>query len=774
MKKIFRGTFLLLLVLNATFSFSQKDSVSNDTTRTVNINLKLNELISEDAEDQAKSDSVLQLINDTDNLIKFTNHWKTKKGDDTSWAAVDFDDSDWQEVNKDTAVHNKDVEDAYDDNDWDEDNKDSLTTKLNKEIAEVESAGVAWYRMHFKVDADLVNVPLAFYFHQFGSAADVYLDGKFLKSYGKVGKDKESEIAEFSINPKPFAFVFSDRKEHVLAIRYSNFHRAEAKGIGISLGKNFRVSVKNLNEEIEDVADPSKYFPFIFFAAIFLTLGVVHFIMFAYNTQKKSNFSYSIYCFVIFIITYYIYYILTATDYNSITVLSRMVMYLSAVVVVPLVSMLHRIFYGRRLRIFWAITAIFAVSLFLFFTHRLKSASMMVVILFLISTIEIIRVIIKAIVKKKDGAWIFAFVILLAPIAGIISASLPDEFVISGIKIPNNTGIIVLSSFILGLPFSMTLYLARDFALMGKQLKKQLKEITGLSEKTIQQEKEKKQILENQKSELELKVVERTQEVWQQKEVIELKNKEITESLVYAKRIQSAILPDIKLIYKTLEQSFVLYLPKDIVSGDFYGFAQKNNRVIIAAADCTGHGVSGAFMSMIGSALLNQIINEKNITAPSRILDALNEGIIDSLKQKESESDDGMDIALCAFDLAKQTVQFSGANRPLWLVRNNELQIFRPDKFPIGGLQVEHAEKFTAHEIELQKNDTLYIFSDGFADQFGGERGKKLMTKKFKEALLSIQQLNMSEQQKYLKTLFETWKGNNEQVDDVLVIGIRI
>jgi sigma-B regulation protein RsbU (phosphoserine phosphatase) len=309
---------------------------------------------------------------------------------------------------------------------------------------------------------------------------------------------------------------------------------------------------------------------------------------------------------------------------------------------------------------------------------------------------------------------------------------------------------------------------------MAKQLKKQLTEITDLSEKTIRQEKEKKQILENQNIELEKKVIERTSEVVQQKEVIEIKNKEITDNLTYAKRIQSAILPDIKLIYKALEQSFILYLPKDIVSGDFYGFAQKNNKVLIAAADCTGHGVAGAFMSMIGSALLNQIINEKNITTPSFILDELNDGIIHSLKQKESDSNDGMDISICSFDLEKKTMEFAGANRPLWLIRNNQLLVFKPNKFPIGGLQILHDEKFKQDEIKLQMNDSIYIFSDGYSDQFGGEKGKKLMSGKFKELLLSIQNLSMHDQEKYLYHHFQKWKMNNEQVDDVLVIGIRI
>ena len=747
-KQFLHSLLCLLFSLICINSYGQKNNTKPDTTQkdsSINVHIELSDFISEDEEDQANADSVLELFNDVDNLIKFTHPWRLLSGDDTIYANANYDDSKWLLLSNDSLIKGVD-----------------------------KKQGIFWYRMHFSVDSNLIHVPLAFFIKQFGSATDVYLDGKFLKSYGKVGKDRQSEIAEFSINPQPFAFVFSDKKKHVLAIRYSNFHRTTLVSKGLSMGKSFKISVKHLNAEIADVADPSKYFPFIFFAAIFLTLGVVHLIMFIFNSEKKSNFSYSIYCIVIFLITYYCYYIITATDYDSITTFSKMIMYLSALVVVPLVSIMHRIFYGKRLRIFWFITALIGVSLLLFFMENYQAAAMMVVVVFMISTVEILRVIIKAIRRKKDGAWIFAFVIFLAPLMGIISSNLPDEFVLSGIRIPNNTGVIVLSSFILGLPFSMTLYLARDFARMGKQLKKQLKEITDLSEKTIHQEKEKKQILENQKSELEIKVVERTQEVWQQKEVIEIKNKEITDSLNYAKRIQTAILPDVKLIYKTLDQSFILYLPKDIVSGDFYSFAHKDNKVLIAAADCTGHGVAGAFMSMIGSALLNQIINEKNITTPSIILDHLNEGIVDALKQKENETSDGMDISICAFDLNKTKLEFAGANRPLWIVRNKELLFFKPNKFPIGGLQVVHDEKFSQHTVELQKDDSVYLFSDGYADQFGGERGKKLMTKKFREILLSIQHQSMPDQQFHLHKYFNDWKGVNEQVDDVLIIGIRI
>ncbi len=291
----------------------------------------------------------------------------------------------------------------------------------------------------------------------------------------------------------------------------------------------------------------------------------------------------------------------------------------------------------------------------------------------------------------------------------------------------------------------------------------------------------------DKKSQFEIQVLEekisiRTVEVLQQKfelekknELIAEKNKEMTDSLNYAKRIQAAILPKTELIHAAFEQSFILYLPKDIVSGDFYSFSQKNDKIMIAAADCTGHGVAGAIMSMIGSSLMNQIINEKGITDPAEILNQLNDGIIDSLKQAENSSHDGMDVSLCAFDLKNMEVVFAGANRPLWLVRNENLEAFKSDKFPIGGLQIDHNGSFTNQQIKLQKNDSIYIFSDGYADQFGGMLGKKLMTKKFKEVLLSIQDKSMEEQGIYLHQFIKDWMGDAfEQVDDIMVIGIKI
>ncbi len=255
---------------------------------------------------------------------------------------------------------------------------------------------------------------------------------------------------------------------------------------------------------------------------------------------------------------------------------------------------------------------------------------------------------------------------------------------------------------------------------------------------------------------------------------LKIKNKEITDNINYAQRIQSAILPDIKLIHKKLPQSFILFQPKDIVSGDFYSYAEKNGKVLLIAGDCTGHGVSGAFMSMVGNSLLNHIINEKHIYQPALILNELNIAVIETLNQSENESSDGMDVCICSFDLVNNQLEYAGANRPLWILRNNEFTIMKPDKFPIGGLQMARERIFSNVVIDLQPADTIYLFTDGYADQFGGENGKKMMTARFREILLSIADHNLPGQEHMLRNHFANWQGEHEQVDDVLVMGVRL
>ncbi len=257
--------------------------------------------------------------------------------------------------------------------------------------------------------------------------------------------------------------------------------------------------------------------------------------------------------------------------------------------------------------------------------------------------------------------------------------------------------------------------------------------------------------------------------------LIKEKTNEITDSIHYALRIQKATLPHRKDIWTALQKSFVLYKPKDIVSGDFYWFAEKDQTVFIAAMDCTGHGVPGAFMSIIGSERLNDAVHNEN--NPSKILSLLNQGIKASLRQSENveSTRDGMDIALCSIDLKNKVVNYAGANRPLWIIKKNTICIeeIKATKCAIGGL-TKSDQHFETHTIQLEDGDTFYIFTDGYSDQDGGDKGKKLMTKKFRQILLDIQDKTMQEQEAYLEAYFEKWRGTKEQLDDILIIGVRI
>ena len=257
-----------------------------------------------------------------------------------------------------------------------------------------------------------------------------------------------------------------------------------------------------------------------------------------------------------------------------------------------------------------------------------------------------------------------------------------------------------------------------------------------------------------------------------QRDQIAYQKKHITDSIMYAKRIQTALIPSLELFSDKLEH-FVLYKPLAIVSGDFYWVSTQQNLQIIIAADCTGHGVPGAFMSMLGVTMLNEIVSGKHVVMPDQIIEELRNGIIKALNQQENEDSvkDGMDIAICVVDFSKNILYFSGANNPLYLVRGGELIHYRADKMPVA---IHYKmTPFTLHTIELQKGDAFYIFSDGYADQFGGPKEKKYMTSQLKETIVSMANEPMLKQGEKLSEIFEEWRGENPQVDDVTLIGVR-
>jgi len=252
------------------------------------------------------------------------------------------------------------------------------------------------------------------------------------------------------------------------------------------------------------------------------------------------------------------------------------------------------------------------------------------------------------------------------------------------------------------------------------------------------------------------------------------KNKEITDSIAYGKRIQNAILPNKELVKKYFPDSFVLYKPKDIVAGDFYWMEQVGDHVLFAVADCTGHGVPGAMVSVVCNGALNRSVREFALTSPADILDKTTILVEEAFSQSDDMVKDGMDIALCSWNLKTGEFMFSGANNPVYLVKGKEktIESFLPDKQPIG--QFDKRKPFTNVKIDFEKNDTLYLFTDGMVDQFGGPKGKKFKHKNFKELLISINNRTPKEKKSDIDKIFESWRGDMEQVDDVCVVGIHM
>ncbi|UKN01907.1 SpoIIE family protein phosphatase [Paracrocinitomix mangrovi] len=263
------------------------------------------------------------------------------------------------------------------------------------------------------------------------------------------------------------------------------------------------------------------------------------------------------------------------------------------------------------------------------------------------------------------------------------------------------------------------------------------------------------------------------QKVRIQAEIIEEKNKDITDSINYALKIQNTILPNIDQFKPYFGDIDILYKPKDIVAGDFFFLDKVGDDVYVAAADCTGHGVPGAMVSVICSNALSYALHEKNLNSTGEVLDQVRKRVVEKFSSSPDGIKDGMDVSLCKFNIKTGEMEYSGANNAVYVLKNGskELDTLNPDKQPVG--QFDHATPFTTHSIQLQKGDQVYLFSDGYADQFGGDKGKKLKYKSFKQMILDASNEEMSSQIRNLDIGFEKWKGDFEQVDDVCLIGVR-
>lgn len=330
----------------------------------------------------------------------------------------------------------------------------------------------------------------------------------------------------------------------------------------------------------------------------------------------------------------------------------------------------------------------------------------------------------------------------------------------------------IRNSFIAGFALMLILALVVSYSFVQKQKANHiLAEQKHIIENTNE---ELNQINDELQTTLET-VNQQKEEITEQHQIVTKQKEHISASINYASRIQKAILPVPSLFEDNFSDYFILFKPRDVVSGDFYWAKKINNYLIYAAADCTGHGVPGAFVSMLGISFLNEIARRKDMQTPAQMLEELRLSIKTSLHQtgnSKNASKEGMDIALCILDTKTNILQYAGAYNPLYLIRNKELIETKATRNPISIFRKE--VNFVNHEIQVEKGDTLYIFSDGYIDQFGGEKGYRFNSKKFKNLLIPIAQKPMSEQKEILDNEFKNWRGNNKQIDDVLVLGVKI
>jgi serine phosphatase RsbU (regulator of sigma subunit) len=374
----------------------------------------------------------------------------------------------------------------------------------------------------------------------------------------------------------------------------------------------------------------------------------------------------------------------------------------------------------------------------------------------------------KAVKEKKPNAKLILIVgftlivFTLAILCWLVFSDSPD---LAG---SNYSKILIM----IPLPLIIMIAVVRDYILSNKKVVTQLEEIEGLTALTLKEQEEKRLILSKQNERLEKEVNERTADIKRQKHLLEEKQKEIIDSISYAKRLQDAILPPQEFVDSHIKDNFIYYKPKDIVAGDFYWAEKVGEKFFIAAADSTGHGVPGAMVSVVCSNALNRTIKEFKLTETGKILDKTRELVIETFEKSASEVKDGMDISLLCIDSKNKNIYWSGANNPLWFIQDNELKEIKADKQPIG--KTEYAKPFTTHQIEYKADTTFYLFTDGFADQFGGPNGKKFKYKQFSDLLLKNNHLSQKQQSDIINEAFSDWKSDLEQVDDVCVIGIKL
>jgi len=637
--------------------------------------------------------------------------------------------------------------------------------------------GICWFKKIFKLDSSIFGKPLSVRVKLIG-AAEIFINKQKVQTIGFVSSYPKSETL-VNTDRYLFTYKFEPNVIYEVLVHYSNhdlrssYNSRGKHAFGFWLGAVDTDSSYShvMTERIQNSTFGTLFIMF------FMTLFLIHLVIFLFNKKQKSNAYYACFCLLAALILIGAF----SSNYTSLqSVLGTTGLFIigGPTLLFSFLPYMLRSFFELKFPSWYKLFLILSGLYFVLLFSGIPIYTILFLILVVLSSAESVRNLIIAFKLKKSGVKIIGTGIILFSISILLFIALfwyfkDDNDNVKGGIIGFLSFILLLIS-VLSIPFSITVFLAYSISLTNKSLARKLVEVEDLSAKSLEQEKEKQNILANQNTVLEKQVTERTVEITEQKKLIEEKNKDIIDSINYAKRIQSAMLPDEAAFKAIFDNSFVLYMPRDIVSGDFYYAAEINRNKLIIAADCTGHGVPGALMSMVGCNIINKLARENNIIEPKIMLETLHTELRQALKQDQrgSLNRDGMDIA--AVLINETEILFASANRPLIYFDNNgQLLEIKATKTPVGGSHIESVN-IEQHALKRKDIKQLFLFSDGFADQFGGPEGKKLMVSKFKLWLTQIFNSEPAEQKLFLEKHFIEWKNESEQVDDVMVIGIKI
>jgi serine phosphatase RsbU (regulator of sigma subunit) len=649
-------------------------------------------------------------------------------------------------------------------------------------------------RIRFKLYTDSLAISKLWQLHFTGLPVpyEFYFNRRLIFSTGIVSSDIKKEKVFSKKNIFQYQFIINTDTNQI-EIKFSLLKRL--KDYGEDYYNRFIISVYPKKGDLmsEKIDLLKKEIGMSWYSMFFFTMFVIFFIIFLMYRKFLNYLYFSLFnlfiSITIFCRTSVFYFVSQNSIIAFLGVLSlimviNFMLFLPVNMFFPESKKLKKAIYSTNV-----LLVIFYMVLMLL-PKRIDTSTVILIIL-LLSIIFSIIISIRGIRKKKSGAKIIGLGLIFPFCYPVLFLIIFLVFSIFKIDIGHNFllswGISTAS-----IPISMAIYLAREMMLNNKSLEKQIVEIRMLSEENIAREKEKQKMIAEQNIILEIQVLERTSEIEQQKKEIEAKrdlvtrqkehiediHKEVTDSINYARRLQTSALPNLKILDDYFSDSFLLFKPKDVVSGDFYWFAKVENQIIVTVADCTGHGVPGAFMSMLGMSLLKEIVINEYITQPDIILKRLRKEVIKALGQtgETGEQKDGMDLSLCSINLETLEMQWSGANNPCLIILDGKILELKGDKMPIA--IYDKMDKFSLHKLQLQKNDLIYLYSDGYPDQFGGPDNKKFMSTRLKELLLIASGNSMADQKELLDKTIEDWKNSHEtryeQTDDITVMGLRI